>query len=119
MIVYLEDIKYNNIYLLNKANNKFVSVLYSTPHYTINGLYINITEYVINGNKIEITVPNKIKELERYLINKYGNRVKNYKNINNKIIINSNTNPDKIIINIYGIWESIFTYGLLYKIIQV
>jgi len=129
MNIYLKEnnIDFSNIYLHTKTNknNKYIKIIYSTPFYSINGIWLDISSnqkihYTFLNNKyiIELKISDKIKELEHFFVKKYSS-CKIYKPLPNEIILYSDKKPNdissKIIINISTIWESTFSFGLNYK----
>jgi hypothetical protein len=118
MYLYLENVDYNYIYIYDKYNSKNKKIIYSTPNYTLNGLYIRIN-YILSFNKVIIKIPEKIRNLEKHIIDKINNKKMAYKPIDNNISFNLNQNINKIIMIISGIWEINLTCGLIYKFVFI
>jgi hypothetical protein len=134
-IFYCEPIK-NNI--MNDGN--FIRILYSTPHFILNGIYllVELNDIVIEKyyNKFKCTfdvfthhyIIEHIKLIEEKLLSKYNNKYKvpqykiyeQIKNGNIKIFCdNLNKNNNFFILKISGIWETELSYGLTYKFIKI
>ena len=118
----------------------FIRILYSTPYFTLNGIYVlvNFNEVVIEKyfnkykcsfnlttNKILI---DKIKLLEENILQKYQLTTKTpqykifdqIKNGNIKIFCDNIPQNDRLfILKISGIWEIESYYGLTYKFIKI
>ena len=140
--VYFFDPIRNNI--INDGN--FVRILYSTPSFTLNGIYllIQLNDIVIekyyNKYKCNFNVHNHIplidtiQKMEETLLEKYNlgnklpyNKIPHYKiydqikNGNIKIFcdnIKKNYN-NLFILKISGIWETELYYGLTYKFSKI
>ena len=142
--VYFFDPIKNNII----SDGSFIRILYSTPLFTLNGIYllivlneINIEKYYnkykcnFNVNTHHLLIE-KIQQIEEKLLEKYiyGNKIlyskipqykiyEQIKNGNIKIfcenIKKNNNNNNLFILKISGIWETDISYGLTYKFIKV
>jgi hypothetical protein len=140
--VYFFDPIKNNI--INEGN--FVRILYSTPEFTLNGIYLLISlndiviekyynKYKCNFNvNTHSSLIEMIKHLEEKLLEKYnfGNKIlynkiphfkiyEQVKNGNIKIFcdnIKKNHN-NLFILKISGIWETELYYGLTYKFTKI
>lgn len=137
----------NNVYFCDPIKNNvisdgnFIRILYSTPNFTLNGIYlfINLNDITIEKyyNKYKcifnITshkeVIEKIKAIEENLLKKLNLKTKTPQNKiyeqlkNGNIKIFSDTSP-KISNNIFmlkisGIWETDLHYGVTYKFSKI
>jgi len=140
--VYFFDPIKNNII----SDGSFIRILYSTPLFTLNGIYllialndINIEKYYnkykcnFNINTHHLLIE-KIQQIEEKLLEKYiyGNKsfyskIPHYKiyeqikNGNIKIFCENikKNNNNLFILKISGIWETDISYGLTYKFIKI
>lgn len=141
--VYFFDPIKNNI--INDGN--FIRILYSTPLFTLNGIYLLITlnemniEKYYNKYKCSFNINThyplieKIQHVEEKILEKYiyGNKTlclktphykiyEQIKNGNIKIFcenIKKNNINNLFILKISGIWETDISYGLTYKFIKI
>jgi hypothetical protein len=141
-IYFCDPIKNNIMY-----EGTFNRILYSTPYFSLNGVYLNIQfNYCFNetaGNKnkcsydvkTNIMVINEIKKIETNILEKYSNKTKmpQYKlyeqlmcgtiklhiKHNAQMQTPSPTHNNNFILKISGIWETVNCYGLTYKFIKM
>jgi len=134
-VIFCEPIK-NNV--MNEGN--FIRILYSTPYFTLNGIYFFITLYDIICEKYYLkykctfniashkNIIDNLKIIEEDILKKYEIKNKTpqfkiyeqIKNGNIKIFTDiSNKNISSFILKISGIWETQFNYGLTYKFIKI
>lgn len=143
----LSDYSISNIHLCESISNtvitngNFTRILYSQEHFTMNGIHLNIifdkcniecmnNKYrCIIDNKKNISVINKIIEIENNILNLVNNTSKNKvynltQQLNTgfirlfieKDILNTKGN-NCFILKIAGIWEDAENYGITYKFI--
>jgi hypothetical protein len=134
-VLFCEPIKNNVI-----NDGHFIRILYSTPHFTLNGIYFLITLYDIICEKYYLKykcsfninthkdIIDNLKTIEEDILKKYEikNKIPQFKiyeqikNGNIKIFIDiSNKSISNFILKISGIWETQFNYGLTYKFIKI
>lgn len=134
--VYFCDPIKNNI--MNDGN--FIRILYSTPIFILNGIYISITinqltiERYFNKYKCSfdisshVNIIQRIRSIESNILNKINIRGKQpqykiYEQISNgniKIFSDSiDAISNKFLLKIAGIWENDYNYGLTYKFIRL
>jgi len=134
--VYFCDPIKNNI--MNDGN--FIRILYSTPIFILNGIYISITinqvtiDRYFNKYKCSfditkhINLIQQIKTIESNILNKINIRGKQpqykiYEQFSNGNIKIFSDSIDKIsnnfLLKIAGIWENDYNYGLTYKFIRL
>jgi hypothetical protein len=134
--VYFCDPIKNNI----MTEGNFIRILYSTPIFILNGIYlsININQLTIEKyfNKYKcsfdihshMNIIDKIRTIEEGILRKINIRGKipQYKifdqvrNGNIKIFSdNVEKNNNLFLLKIAGIWETDYNYGLTYKFIKV
>jgi hypothetical protein len=134
--VYFCDPIKNNI--MNDGN--FIRIMYSTPLFVLNGIYlfISITHTSIDKyyNKFKCTfdvhqymdIIDKLRSIEQGILKKvniYGKapQYKIYEQIRNGNIKIFSDNIEKInnsfLLKIAGIWETEHEYGLTYKFINI
>ena len=134
--VYFCDPIKNNI--MNEGN--FIRILYSTPIFILNGIYISITinqltiDRYFNKYKCSFDIAThnnliqRIKTIEANILNKINIRGKHpqykiYEQISNGNIKIFSDNIDIIsnnfLLKIAGIWENDYNYGLTYKFIRL
>uniref|UniRef100_A0A6C0I9G0 Uncharacterized protein n=1 Tax=viral metagenome TaxID=1070528 RepID=A0A6C0I9G0_9ZZZZ len=134
--VYFCDPIKNNI--MNEGN--FIRILYSTPIFILNGIYISITinqvtiDRYFNKYKCSFDVAThnnliqRIKTIEANILNKINIKGKHpqykiYEQISNGNIKIFSDNIDIIsnnfLLKIAGIWENDYNYGLTYKFIRL
>ena len=134
--VYFCDPIKNNI----MTEGNFIRILYSTPIFILNGIYlsININQLTIEKyfNKYKcsfdihshMNIIDKIRTIEEVILRKINIRGKipQYKifdqvrNGNIKIFSdNVEKNNNMFLLKIAGIWETDYNYGLTYKFIKV
>jgi len=134
--VYFCDPIKNNI--MNEGN--FIRILYSTPLFILNGIYINIninhTSVDKYYNKFKCTfdinyhrdILEKIRSIEEGLLKKINingkiPQYKIYEQLRNGNIKVFSDSYDKIntnfLLKIAGIWETETDYGLTYKFINI
>ena len=134
--VYFSDPIKNNI----MTEGNFIRILYSTPIFILNGIYlsININQLTIEKyfNKYKcsfdihshMNIIDKIRTIEEGILRKINIRGKipQYKifdqvrNGNIKIFSdNVEKNNNMFLLKIAGIWETDYNYGLTYKFIKV
>jgi hypothetical protein len=146
IVKHLEQYKEDHVYFLEPIKNnimnngKFIRIVYSTPLFTLNGIYIsfNIINTSIDKyyNKYKCSFDttqykefiDKLKIFEEGLIKKIGiiDKIPQYKIYeqfkNGYIKVFSNTS-DKIgnnfLLKIAGIWETATEYGLTYKFLII
>jgi hypothetical protein len=136
----------NSVYFCEPIKNTimndgtFIRILYSTPCFTLNGVYLLIPfneviiEKYFNKYKCSFNLTthkiliDKIKILEERLLQKYQSSIKipqykifdQIKNGNIKIFCdNVPENNASFILKISGIWETETHYGLTYKFIKI
>ena len=130
-VYFLEPIK-NNI----MNNGKFIRIIYSTPFFSLNGIYININinHYNIDKyyNKYKCTFDivqhheliEKIRNIENALLKKMSivnkeSKCNIYEQLNSGFIKLFSESIDKIsnnfLLKISGVWETDNEYGLTYK----
>jgi hypothetical protein len=135
--IYFCDRIKNNI--MNEAN--FIRILYSTPIFVLNGIYLlirlndisvekyyNKYKYIFNVNlhkelieNIKIIEENLLKKINiknKYCQNKIYEQLKNG-NIKIFTDINYKTYSNTFLLKISGIWETERQYGLTYKISKI
>ena len=134
--VYFCDPIKNNI----MTDGNFIRILYSTPIFILNGVYISINinqltiEKYFNKYKCSfdihshMNIIDKIRTIEEGILRKINIRCKipQYKifdqvrNGNIKIFSdNIEKNNNLFLLKIAGIWETDYNYGLTYKFIKV
>ena len=134
--VYFCDPIKNNI--MNDGN--FIRILYSTPMFILNGIYLSISinqltiEKYYNKYKCSfdisshINIIHRIKNIEEHILNKINIKGKTpqykiYDQIGNGNIKIFSDNIDAIsnqfLLKIAGIWETDYNYGLTYKFIRL
>jgi hypothetical protein len=134
-VYFLEPIK-NNI----MNNGRFIRIIYSTPLFTLNGIYIsfNINNISIDKyyNKYKCSfdtnqhkdIIDKLRNFEEGLIKKIGIVDKNpqfkiYEQLKNgNIKVFSNTSEklgNYFLLKIAGVWETTNEYGLTYKFLTI
>jgi len=134
--VYFCDPIKNNI--MNDGN--FIRILYSTPMFILNGIYLSISinqltiEKYYNKYKCSfdigshINIIHRIKNIEEHILNKINIKGKTpqykiYDQIGNGNIKIFSDNIDAIsnqfLQKIAGIWETDYNYGLTYKFIRL
>jgi hypothetical protein len=135
-IHFCEPIKNNIMY-----EGTFNRILYSTPYFSLNGVYLHIQLiYCLNDSssnknkcsydiKSNIAVINEIKKIEMNILEHYSNTTKTpqyklYEQLMSGSIKlhaknNANTSNNKFILKISGIWETNNFYGLTYKFIKI
>ena len=134
-LFFCEPIK-NNV--MNDGN--FIRILYSTPYFTLNGIYLLVTLYDIMCEKYFLKyrctfnvamhkdIINNIKVIEEDILKKYEiigklPQFKIYEQLRNgniKIFSDvGNRGSSSFILKISGIWETQFNYGLTYKFIKI
>ena len=146
IVKHLEQYKEDHVYFLEPIKNnimnngKFIRIVYSTPLFTLNGIYIsfNINNTSIDKyyNKYKCSFDttqykefiDKLKIFEEGLIKKIGiiDKIPQYKIYeqfkNGNIKVFSNTS-DKIgnnfLLKIAGVWETATEYGLTYKFLII
>jgi hypothetical protein len=118
----------------------FIRILYSTPKFTLNGIYLFITLNNITCEKyfskyrcffnilLHEHLINKLKIIEENILGKYQitDKIPQYKiyeqikNGNIKIFNDiGNKSTCSFILKISGIWENQTNYGLTYKFVKV
>jgi hypothetical protein len=134
-VLFCEPIK-NNV--MNDGN--FIRILYSTPCFTLNGIYLLITLHDIICEKYYLKyrcsfnysthkdIIDNIKIIEEDILKKYEIKDKTaqfkiYEQLRNgsiKIFSDiSNKTSSSFILKISGIWETQYNYGLTYKFIKI
>jgi hypothetical protein len=143
----MSQYSHNNIFFCQPIQNTilyngvFVRIVYSTPYFSLNGIYIYFTlhglydEKFLNKSTIffnkqinKISMEN-ITNIESNILNKYPtSKHPQYKikellqngffKIYNNDLLNHNTQRT-FIIKISGIWETTTDYGLTYKFSQI
>ena len=134
--VYFCDPIKNNI--MNDGN--FIRILYSTPMFILNGIYMSISinqltiEKYFNKYKCSfdigshINIIQRIKIIEENILNKINikGKIPQYKiyeqigNGNIKIFSDNIENiSNSFLLKIAGIWETEYNYGLTYKFIRL
>lgn len=125
------------------ANGNFIKLFYSTPNFTLNGIYLKMdlnalgVERQMNKNILffnvmnNITLIEQIKQIEENILNKVGISGKMTRNLLYKQLLQGkikivkqynagylNTNSNlNIVLKISGVWEDEMEYGLNYKFI--
>ena len=145
IVKYLEQYKEDHVYFLEPIKNnimnngKFIRIVYSTPLFTLNGIYIsfNINNTSIDKyyNKYKCSFDtnqykefiDKLRIFEEGLIKKIGiiDKIPQYKIYeqfkNGNIKVFSDTS-DKIgnhfLLKIAGVWETDTEYGLTFKFVS-
>jgi hypothetical protein len=146
IVKHLEQYKEDHVYFLEPIKNnimnngKFIRIVYSTPLFTLNGIYIsfNINHTSIDKyyNKYKCSFDtsqykefiDKLRDFEEGLIKKIGiiDKIPQYKIYeqfkNGNIKVFSDT-YDKIgnhfLLKIAGVWETATEYGLTYKFLII
>ena len=133
-LFFCEPIK-NNI----MTEGKFIRILYSNDHITLNGVYIVINlndilcEKYYNKYKCVFNIINhkeiidNLKSIEEEILKKYEiNKIPSYKIYEQiktgyiKIFSDiTNSKNHSFILKISGIWETQYNYGLTYKFIKI
>lgn len=134
--VYFCDPIKNNI----MVDGNFIRILYSTPIFILNGVYLSICinqltiEKYFNKYKCSfdinshINIINKIRVIEEGILRKINIKGKTpqykiYEQIKNGNIKIFSDNIEKInnmfLLKIAGIWETEYNYGLTYKFIKI
>ena len=134
--VYFCDPIKNNI--MNDGN--FIRILYSTPMFILNGIYMSISinqltiEKYFNKYKCSFDIGNhiniiqRIKIIEENILHKINikGKIPQYKiyeqigNGNIKIFADNIDNISNLfLLKIAGIWETEYNYGLTYKFIRL
>jgi hypothetical protein len=122
------------------ADGNFIRILYSTPIFILNGIYLSISINQISVEKYfnkykcsfdissHLIIINKIRNIEDGILRKINikGKVPQYKifeQIKNGNIKIFSDNIEKInnmfLLKIAGIWETEHNYGLTYKFIKV
>jgi hypothetical protein len=125
----LKDFNINNVILKDKTINKlipnstFCKLMYSDEICHITGIPLYYELKLDNNNsKIYDTYKESIKIIENCILKNYNPttiKTPNYKLYNylqkniSKIITNNN---QSILIKIIGIWESLYEYGVTYRV---
>jgi hypothetical protein len=133
-IFFCEPIK-NNI----MSDSNFIRILYSTPHFILNGIYLLVNFHDITCEKFyskykcnfnisnnKDTIDN-LKLIEEELLKKYkSNKTASYKIYEQikagyiKLFTEvGNKSYCSFILKISGIWETQYNYGLTYKFLKV
>jgi len=136
LIVNINEFNKNFVYFQEPINNTvinnstFIRLIYSNKHFMINGLYLildsdsNILKLIEIENEILSKINNNknpIFKLKDYYYNNYYNNYNNNynnNNNNNNNYNNNNNNNNNTILKISGVWETLNSYGLTYKIID-
>ena len=146
IVKHLEQYKEDHVYFLEPIKNnimnngKFIRIVYSTPLFTLNGIYIsfhiNHTSIDKYYNKYKCSFDTnqykefieKLRIFEEGLIKKIGiiDKIPQYKIYeqfkNGNIKVFSDTS-DKIgshfLLKIAGVWETVTEYGLTYKFLII
>jgi hypothetical protein len=133
-IFFCEPIK-NNI----MTDGYFIRILYSTPYFILNGIYILINlneitcEKLYSKYKCNFNISNNkhiidnLKVIEEELLKKYNsNKTASYKIYEQikcgyiKIFTDvGNKSHVSLVLKISGIWETQYNYGLTYKFLKV
>ena len=132
-IHYCEPIKNNIMY-----EGTFNRILYSTPYFSLNGVYLHIklncsvNDFFSNKNKCyydiksNIAVINEIKKIEINILEKFSNSAKTpqYKLLDQLMsgsikLPSKNNGINHFILKISGIWETNNFYGLTYKFMKM
>jgi len=133
-IYFCEPIK-NNV--MNEGT--FIRIIYSSPNFILNGIYLLIqfnditcekyyNKYKCNFNSIQHKeLIDSLKVIEENILNKFDftNKLPQYKiydqikNGNIKIFNEINKNNCSFILKISGVWETQTNYGLTYKFIKI
>jgi hypothetical protein len=136
----------NNVFFCDPIKNivindsNFIRILYSTPHFTLNGIYFLITLQNITCEKYYLkyrctfnvslhkNIIDNIKLIEENILKKYviKNKIAQFKIYeqfkNGNIKIFNDIEPKintSFILKISGIWETQTNYGLTYKFIKI
>ena len=136
----------DNVYFCDPIKNNimvegnFIRILYSTPIFILNGVYLSIfinqltIEKYFNKYKCSfdinshINIINKIRVIEEGILRKINIKGKTpqykiYEQIKNGNIKIFSDNIEKInnmfLLKIAGIWETEYNYGLTYKFIKI
>jgi hypothetical protein len=136
----------DNVYFCDPIKNNimvegnFIRILYSTPIFILNGVYLSISinqltiEKYFNKYKCSfdinshINIINKIRVIEEGILRKINIKGKTpqykiYEQIKNGNIKIFSDNIEKInnmfLLKIAGIWETEYNYGLTYKFIKI
>jgi len=141
----IEQYNSNNLFFCEPIKNnimtegKFIRILYSNDHITLNGVYILIDLYDIlcekyyNKYKCIFNIINhkeiidSLKLIEEEILKKYEtNKIPSYKIYEQiktgyiKIFSDITNNKNySFILKISGIWETYSNYGLTYKFIKI
>ena len=135
IIYFCEPIK-NNI----MNDGTFIRIIYSTPLFVLNGIYISINIGIISiekyYNKFKCTfelnqhrdIIDRLRSLEECLLSKANiigkiSQYKLYEQLRNGNIKVFSESPEKInntfLLKITGIWETENEYGLTYKFLNI
>ena len=140
---YNEDNIYFCVSIKNNImdNSEFIRILYSTPIFVLNGIYISLDINYITIEKyynkfkcffdvhLYKNIIEQLRIIEENILKKINIKEKTpqfkiydqFKNGNIKIFLNENSeNKSNIfVLKIAGIWETDTCYGLTHKIIKV
>lgn len=141
----IEQYNYKNIFFCEPIKNNimtdgnFIRILYSTPSFTLNGIYLLINfndiscEKFYSKYKCSFNISNNkdttdnLKLIEEELLKKYkSNKTASYKIYDQikcgyiKIFTDvGNKSQISFVLKISGIWETQYNYGLTYKFFKV
>jgi phosphatidate phosphatase APP1 len=152
ILLKIDDFQENVVFLESKKNNimngNFIKMLYSTEHFSMNGIFIdfpivNFEKKVYNGKKIlffntseNSDLISRISKIESTIIELFiKNECPQNKSLFNKKMVNTihtqmingmvkyynytnENDSNHFYIKISGIWETDLDIGLTYKIIQ-
>lgn len=148
IVKYIEQYNEEYIYFCEPIKNnimeegKFIRILYSSPYFILNGIYLYInlieitTEKYYNKNKcifnplVHNELIENIKNIEHNIIKKLNikNKIPIYKiyeqlkSGNIKIFNDNNVNKinnNNFLLKISGIWETETSYGVTYKFSKI
>ena len=142
----LDQYNENCVYFCDPIKNNimndgtFIRIIYSTPLFVLNGIYISINIVIISiekyYNKFKCTfelnqhrdIIDRLRSLEECLLSKANiigkiSQYKVYEQLRNGNIKVFSESPEKInntfLLKITGIWETENEYGLTYKFLNI
>ena len=141
----IDEVNINNIYISDSLENtvidngKFSKIMYSTPDYVMNGIYVlcSFSDTIVDKiapNKFKVSwnreknkhLIDKLITMERDILEKMGGRNSQYQlakilDFNNVRIFSEEaklTSNSDFILRISGVWENESICGITYKFLE-